>query len=562
MQGESVSAESAPADSMSVHGRAASSAATANDEKLAAADTSKSDGDGGDPVEKKKQLPLNKGKWTPEEFEYMLGLMEAFKAGHLPLQEGTTLRSFLSRMMKCKPKRISKKFEGISYNGRLTYKKTKDPLSLAAGMLLRARLNELERRYLLSAEDRDDEGGQTPHHTSIDELLQQAMPAETSRLPANSSTPLALPSSLTAQEPEGSSVASGGALRNGPSAVLPSWAGLGGMRALDSSSGFGPLGDQVGGQLRGQLGGPTLRAGGFSSTNSDSSVNAQANLLKEMEIEQQRQNLLNRGGESGGLAAALLQRNQPDSTTSLLLSGNEAFRNNMESYVSYRETMQKISSNFQSPLQRTLNLETQQQRHNQLRSHSLSSGANPSTALAVLRQHREHNRATFIHNNINNLESISQAALCNRPLQNLGGLSSNIHNTDTVMPVSPQRNLSLNRFALPALQEDASIYRQRSAAVPGISSSLMESLMGMGGGSSSNIGNGPSSLDHPTTSSSRRLGNHSGPSLIMGNAGQALHTDVGSIDAGNNTPATSLSQILKRQREENDALEQWKRHRR
>jgi hypothetical protein len=42
----------------------------------------------------------------------MLGLMEAFKAGHLPLQEGTTLRSFLSKMMKCKPKRISKKFEG------------------------------------------------------------------------------------------------------------------------------------------------------------------------------------------------------------------------------------------------------------------------------------------------------------------------------------------------------------------------------------------------------------------------------------------------------------------
>jgi len=51
---------------------------------------------------------LNKGKWTPEEFDYMLGLMEAFKAGHLPLREGTTLRSFLSSMMNCKPKRISK----------------------------------------------------------------------------------------------------------------------------------------------------------------------------------------------------------------------------------------------------------------------------------------------------------------------------------------------------------------------------------------------------------------------------------------------------------------------
>jgi hypothetical protein len=71
----------------------------------------------------KKALPTkesihHRGKWTNEECEYMLGLMEAFKAGHLPLREGTTLRSFLSSMMKCKPKRISKKFEGISYQVR------------------------------------------------------------------------------------------------------------------------------------------------------------------------------------------------------------------------------------------------------------------------------------------------------------------------------------------------------------------------------------------------------------------------------------------------------------
>lgn len=81
----------------------------------------------------------------------MLGLMEAFKAGHLPLQEGTTLRSFLSRMMKCKPKRISKKFEGISYNGRLTYQKSKQPMTMEQAVALRARLSELERRYLASA---------------------------------------------------------------------------------------------------------------------------------------------------------------------------------------------------------------------------------------------------------------------------------------------------------------------------------------------------------------------------------------------------------------------------
>jgi hypothetical protein len=66
-----------------------------------------------------KDSTYHRGKWTNEECEYMLGLMEAFKAGHLPLREGTTLRSFLSSMMKCKPKRISKKFEGISYQVRV-----------------------------------------------------------------------------------------------------------------------------------------------------------------------------------------------------------------------------------------------------------------------------------------------------------------------------------------------------------------------------------------------------------------------------------------------------------
>jgi hypothetical protein len=71
------------------------------------------------PAAKESTYYYHRGKWTNEECEYMLGLMEAFKAGHLPLREGTTLRSFLSSMMKCKPKRISKKFEGISYQVRV-----------------------------------------------------------------------------------------------------------------------------------------------------------------------------------------------------------------------------------------------------------------------------------------------------------------------------------------------------------------------------------------------------------------------------------------------------------
>ena len=46
----------------------------------------KKDGDGTDSAvfQKHKEAqaqPAVRGKWTPEEFEYMIGLMEAFKAG-------------------------------------------------------------------------------------------------------------------------------------------------------------------------------------------------------------------------------------------------------------------------------------------------------------------------------------------------------------------------------------------------------------------------------------------------------------------------------------------------
>ena len=39
---------------------------------------------------------LRRGKWTPEEEAYALRLISEFKAGLLPLTDGTTLRTFLS----------------------------------------------------------------------------------------------------------------------------------------------------------------------------------------------------------------------------------------------------------------------------------------------------------------------------------------------------------------------------------------------------------------------------------------------------------------------------------
>ena len=61
-------------------------------------------------------IPVNNGAWTVEEVDYMLRLIDAFKAGFLELKNGTTLRGFLAKMLSCKAKRVSKRFEGLSNN--------------------------------------------------------------------------------------------------------------------------------------------------------------------------------------------------------------------------------------------------------------------------------------------------------------------------------------------------------------------------------------------------------------------------------------------------------------
>lgn len=56
---------------------------------------------------KKKGQQLRRGKWTPEEEAYANRLIQEFKAGLLPLTDGTTLRTFLSKLLNCDPMRIS-----------------------------------------------------------------------------------------------------------------------------------------------------------------------------------------------------------------------------------------------------------------------------------------------------------------------------------------------------------------------------------------------------------------------------------------------------------------------
>lgn len=78
-----------------------------------------SNGGGG----KKKGPPLRRGKWTPEEEAYANRLIQEFKAGLLPLTDGTTLRTFLSKLLNCDPMRISKKFVGSNCIGKQVFRR-------------------------------------------------------------------------------------------------------------------------------------------------------------------------------------------------------------------------------------------------------------------------------------------------------------------------------------------------------------------------------------------------------------------------------------------------------
>lgn len=100
---------------------------------------------------KKKGPPLRRGKWTPEEEAYANRLIQEFKAGLLPLTDGTTLRTFLSKLLNCDPMRISKKFVGSNCIGKQVFRRrTADINRLTPEQIQqsRAELSELERRFL------------------------------------------------------------------------------------------------------------------------------------------------------------------------------------------------------------------------------------------------------------------------------------------------------------------------------------------------------------------------------------------------------------------------------
>lgn len=58
-----------------------------------------------------------RGKWELEEERFALKIIQGFLDGILPIERGTTLRSFLARQLNCDPMRITKKLASSTLAG-------------------------------------------------------------------------------------------------------------------------------------------------------------------------------------------------------------------------------------------------------------------------------------------------------------------------------------------------------------------------------------------------------------------------------------------------------------
>lgn len=105
---------------------------------------------------KELQGNLRRGKWTQEEEQYTSRIIHDFEHGLLNVPEGTTLRNYLSKTLRCDPMRITKKFTGDGCIGKRVFsplpkiEKNIPDLELAQGELRVLRRLWLER--LLSFE--------------------------------------------------------------------------------------------------------------------------------------------------------------------------------------------------------------------------------------------------------------------------------------------------------------------------------------------------------------------------------------------------------------------------
>ena len=91
--------------------------------KVSAKPSSRLKDDDKGPPKGRRENGLRRGKWTVEEEAYANRLIHEFKLGLLPLTDGTTLRTFLSKLLNCDPMRISKKFVGSNCIGKQVFRR-------------------------------------------------------------------------------------------------------------------------------------------------------------------------------------------------------------------------------------------------------------------------------------------------------------------------------------------------------------------------------------------------------------------------------------------------------
>ena len=142
---------SVPASGESARKDPSSGASGANGDSSSSGKDGKASSSSSSSGKKQKPNGLRRGKWTAEEEAYANRLIQEFKSGLLPLTDGTTLRTFLSKLLNCDPMRISKKFVGQKCIGKQVFRRRQaDMDKLSPDEIERSRrdLAELERRFL------------------------------------------------------------------------------------------------------------------------------------------------------------------------------------------------------------------------------------------------------------------------------------------------------------------------------------------------------------------------------------------------------------------------------
>eukprot|EP00599_Poterioochromonas_sp_BG-1_P016812 CAMPEP_0173164814 /NCGR_PEP_ID=MMETSP1105-20130129/20923_1 /TAXON_ID=2985 /ORGANISM="Ochromonas sp., Strain BG-1" /LENGTH=662 /DNA_ID=CAMNT_0014085499 /DNA_START=101 /DNA_END=2089 /DNA_ORIENTATION=- len=92
---------------------------------------------------------LRRGKWTVEEERYTEKIIMDFENGTLDVPEGTTLRTYLSKVLNCDPMRITKKYTGNSSIGKRTFTPlVRSPENVPFIDMSQRELEELRRNWI------------------------------------------------------------------------------------------------------------------------------------------------------------------------------------------------------------------------------------------------------------------------------------------------------------------------------------------------------------------------------------------------------------------------------